>query len=138
MLAPAISNKFCDFVKLCLALLIRFVTKIRLGSYSNRRETRDHLDSLSLAFNTNKLLSRHNCLPACKAKVMFSVTRNESEVQTEGRDIVHSKNFGVRKCDESLDCEKKDNVLNDIRLEWVDRPEHVALDNQRFLSRCAS
>ena len=50
----AISNKFCNFVKLCLALLRRFVTKIRLGSYSNRRETRDHLDSLSLAFNTNK------------------------------------------------------------------------------------
>ena len=52
MLAPAISNKFCNFVKLCLALLRRFVTKIRFGSYSNRRETRDHLDSLSLAFSS--------------------------------------------------------------------------------------
>ena len=68
---------------------------------------------------------------------MFSATRNESEVQTDGRDILHSVNFEVRKCEESLDCEKEEDVLNDIHLVWVDRPEHVALDNHRFLSRCA-
>ena len=50
-MAPANINKFCNLVKLCLALLRRFVTKIRLGSYLNRRETRDHLESVSLAFN---------------------------------------------------------------------------------------
>ena len=68
---------------------------------------------------------------------MFSATRNESEAQTDGRDILRSENFEVRKCEESLDLEKDEDVLNDIRLEWVDRPEHVALDNHRFLSRCA-
>ena len=39
---------------------------------------------------------------------MFSATRNESEVQTDGRDILGSENFEVRKCEESLDCEKED------------------------------
>ena len=68
---------------------------------------------------------------------MFSATRNESEVQTDGRYILRSKNFEVLKCEESLDLEKEEDVLNDIRLEWVDRPEHVSLDNHRFLSRCA-
>ena len=71
-----------------------------------------------------------------KIQTMLSATRNESEIQTDGRDILHSVNFEVRKCEESLDCEKED-VLNDIRLEWADRPEHVTLDNHRFLSRCA-
>ena len=52
---------------------------------------------------------------------MFSATRNESEVQTDGRNILRSENFEVRKCEESLDCEKDEDVLNDIRLEWVDR-----------------
>ena len=27
--------------------------------------------------------------------------------------------------------------LNDMRLEWVDRPENVSLNNHRFLSKCA-
>ena len=34
---------------------------------------------------------------------MFSATRNESEVQTDGRDTLRSKNFEIRKCEESLD-----------------------------------
>ena len=68
---------------------------------------------------------------------MFSATCNESEVQTDGRDILRSENFEVRKCEESPDCDKDEDVLNDIRLECVDRPEHVGLDNHRFLSRCA-
>ena len=68
---------------------------------------------------------------------MFSATRNESEVQTDGRDILCSENFEVRKCEKSLNLEKDENVLNDIRMEWVDRPEHVSLDHHRFLSRCA-
>ena len=59
-----------------------------------------------------------------------------SEVRTDGRDILRSENFEVPKWEEFLDLEKDEDVLNDIRLEWVDRPEHVGLDN-RFLSSCA-
>ena len=42
---------------------------------------------------------------------MFSATRNESEVQTDGRDILRSQNFEVRKCEKSLDLEKDEDVL---------------------------
>ena len=68
---------------------------------------------------------------------MFSATRNESEVQTNGRDTLCSENFVVGKCEASLDLEKDEDVFNNIRLESVDRSEHVGLDNHRFLSRCA-
>ena len=68
---------------------------------------------------------------------MFSATCNKSEVQTDGHDTLRSENFQVQRCKESLDLEKDEDVLNDIRLEWVDMPEHVSLDNDCFLSRCA-
>ena len=48
-----------------------------------------------------------------------------------------AKILRYEKCEESLDLEKDEDVLNDIRLELVDRPEYVGLDNHRFLSRCA-
>ena len=65
---------------------------------------------------------------------MFSATRNESEVQADARDTLHRENFEVQKCEEPLELEKDEDALNNICLEWVDRLEHVSLDNHCFLS----